>query len=155
MSLSARIAFDPSWRVAAVEAFFPVVGVVLAAAAVARRSPALLLPLTVAAIAFAVGFAIVVARSMRVMRRRTLTVSDRLDLAVDAPEMTADGELRVAASTLLWPSFAVLALSRGGDDRVVRWPFALGTLAHRDRRALARYLGWVLRGGGERHAPTR
>jgi hypothetical protein len=149
MSLSARIVLDPSRRVAAMEAFFPLAGFCLASFAVARRSFRLELPLTLFAVAFAAVF-VAVAWSKRSPPRRTLVVSDRLDVGVADAEAAPDGEMRVVASTLLWPSIAVLALSRPGDAAIVRWPVALGELAPRDRRALSRYLGWVLRGGGDR-----
>ena len=148
MSLSARIAIDPSRRLERLAMLLPVGGVVVAAAMLSRRWPQaipLLLPLAAAGCA-----AIVVS----VRRRRgapiTLTVSHHPEFDVRPDPVGNEGPWRLADSTVVWPGFWMLALRMADPSmpaRVVRVPVLAGELAAADRRALSRFLIWSLHGG--------
>jgi hypothetical protein len=156
MSLSARIVLDPSWRIAVVEAAFGGVGAIVAAVALAVRRPEWT-PLIIAlGSSVAGGLTWASARRFRRAGRMLLVTSDRLQVGVEGAGFAADGDARVAPSTLLWPAiwpgFAVVALTGEFGGPVVRRPVVLAELPFVGRRHLARYLTWALRGGNERAA---
>jgi hypothetical protein len=152
MSLSARIALDPSHRVAMAEMIVPIVGVAVATAALASRWPLVAGGLVACAtISMAFLSAQVVRR--RHLRRYTITVAASPEIGVlDALAADAVGSGRLVHSTLLWPGFAVLAIARD-DGRTVRLPLVVAELPPVERRALARFLMWSLRARGGMPGP--
>ena len=148
MSLSARIAVGPSRRLALLTTILPIGGVVVCAATLALRWPAI--AALTAAIAVVACVAIVLHARQRPGVTRTLSVSHRVDCAVEPDPTGADGSWRLAESTLAWPGFSLLALRRSEaatHDAVLRLPIFSAELATADRRALGRFLLWSLRAG--------
>lgn len=92
----------------------------------------------------------------RIALRRTvrhhLTLSDRpeIDVATDA-ESGDEESWRLAATTMIWTGFSVVALVRSDGDshkgRLMRLPVFDAEQTSDDRRSLSRFLLWSLRGG--------
>jgi hypothetical protein len=152
MSLSARIVLDPSWRIAAVEAVFSCFGAIVAGVALALRYPEFAPLLVAFALMSGVAIAWSAARRFRATGRMLLVTSDHLQVGVEGASLAPEGDVRIAPSTLLWPGFAIVALTGEFGGPVVRRPVVLAELPSVGRRDLARYLTWALRGGHERTA---
>ena len=151
MSLSARIALDPSRRLERLAMLLPAGGVVVAAATGALRwpqaSPFLLLLI--------VGACAAIFATVRRRRptRVTLTVSQHADLDVQPGPAGTDAAWRLAESTVVWTGFSMLALRTSDPTlhaRTVRLPVFAAEMAAADRRALSRFLVWSMHGGAGR-----
>jgi hypothetical protein len=148
MSLSARIALDPSHRVAMAEMIVPIVGVAVATAALASRWPVMAGGLVACATISMAFLSAHQAVRRRRLRRYTITVAASPEIGVlDALAADAVDTGRLVDSTLFWPGFAVLAIARD-DGRTVRLPVVVAELPPVERRALARFLMWSQRARG-------
>ena len=157
MSLSARIALDPSRRVAWAERAVPLLGLVVAAATLAVRWPAAAIPVLVAA-AFAV---IAFVRWSGPLRPAAdpyrLSLSDRPEFGVVLPDGSSI-DARLVESTVAWPGFWMLALGGAAGSRVTRLAVSPSELHADARRALGRFVLWATRTvdrADDRNKPVR
>jgi hypothetical protein len=151
MSLSARIAVEPSRHVAWAELLIPLFGSLVAGATLCVRWPAHRVEVLVAiglCAAWASGFGF---RRLRIAREALrLTISDRAELDVLSTDATIDGVFRLVESTVVWSGFWILALERDGGGRVRHLAFEPSELPLEARRPLARFLIWSKRTRGGR-----
>jgi len=146
MSLAARISVAPSRRVWLAEGAVPVIGLLVAATAALARWPSS--PVALFAGAWLASMLIVMLPRTSRPGRLTMTVADRAEFDVTAADESCEGCGRLVDTTVVWPGFAMLALSRDDDRRVVRLPIVMAELEAVDRRPLARFLTWSMRAGG-------
>ena len=150
MTLSARIALGPSWRLAFGAALVPSAAVSVGAVTWAANRPDAVWPIGLAAIAVVGAVVLAAVRRHRATPRRVLSVADRTEFDVIPDPAGLEGSWRLAESTVVWPGFAMLALCRADasvSSTVVRIPVFDAEIADADRRSLARFLLWSLRTG--------
>lgn len=148
MTLSARIAIDPSRRLQRLATVLPAVGFVVAATTLALRWPQ---ASTVMALVAVAGCLALFGLSRRYRPKPvTLTVSHRRELDLEPDPADSEGPWRLVDTTVIWPGFSMLALRRADPAaraRVVRIPVFADELDAAGRRALGRFLIWSLHGG--------
>ncbi len=147
MSLSARIAVEPSRRMASAAAFVSVTGVLVAARTVLERWPTSTAWTVAAATVAAIVLVASVAGRHRGSGRRVLMVSHRAEVDVVAGDAFDGSSWRLTDGTLRWAGFSMLALRREEPRETLRLPVFDAELPTADRRALGRFLLWSLRGG--------
>ncbi len=148
MSLSARIALEPSRAVAAVERIMAAGGVVVAAATAAWRWPSATGSCAMAAVATFAALAAVERLRRRRAARATIVVADRLEVGLADASWPDDGSSwTLAEPTMVWPGFAVVALAPASGAAKRLLPVGTNALPPADRRALRRFLVWSLRAG--------